>query len=306
MNRQDFELLVLGTSAATPAYGRNVSGQLLNVAQRFFLIDCGEGTQMQLRKFNARMQSIGHILISHLHGDHFFGMPGLLSSMHLLGRKTPLHIYGPAELKEFIERVNEISQTRLGYEIVWHATNAEGLNLLFEDDKLKVFSFPLRHRIFCTGFLFVEKPLPRKVDKYLIEKFNISVADIRLLKNGFDVVSSNGVTIKNSDVTIDPPPTRSYAYCSDTIFDEGLAAYFSNVDLLYHESTFLDEEQERAAKTFHSTARQAAEIALKTGSKQLLLGHFSARYGELDVLLKEAQRVFTNSMLAIDGKKIAI
>mgnify|MGYP000898336735 CR=1 FL=1 len=306
MNRQDFELLVLGTSAATPAYGRNVSGQLLNLAQRLFLIDCGEGTQMQLRRFNARMQSIGHILISHLHGDHFFGLPGLLSSMHLLGRKTPLHLYAPPDLQELLERVNVVSQTRLNYEIIWHTTSDKGLNLLFEDDKLCLYSFPLRHRIFCTGFLFVEKPLQRKVDKEMLEKLKISVADIRLLKNGHDVINSEGKLIKNSEVTYEPPPPRSYAYCSDTIFDEGLEAYFKNVDLLYHESTFLNEEQERAAKTFHSTAGQAAQVALKTGASKLMLGHFSARYADTDVLLQEAQAVFPNTVLAIDGKKISI
>jgi ribonuclease Z len=180
------------------------------------------------------------------------------------------------------------------------------LNLLFEDKKLEVFSFPLKHRIFCTGFLFKEKPLPRKIDKYLLKKLNISVADILLLKNGLNVTNQEGQTIQNKEVTIDPDIERSYAYCSDTIFNPKLTDYISNVDLLYHESTFLEEHADRAKKTYHSTAKQAAEMAKKTNAKQLLLGHFSARYSDLDLFLNEAEPIFKNCILAIDGKKIKI
>jgi ribonuclease Z len=306
MNRQTFELLILGSSSASPTSERNPTAQLLNIAERFFLIDCGEATQIQLRRYKARFQSIDHIFISHLHGDHFFGLPGLLGSMHLLGRKQVLNIYGPRELKSLIEMINSTSETRLNYPINWVFTENTGCNLIFEDSKVTVHSFPLKHRIFCTGFIFREKPLPRKIDKYRLEKLDISFADILLLKAGKDVVNRQGELIKNSEATLDPPPARSYAYCSDTIFDPTIVDSIREVDALYHESTFLEDNLERAKKTFHTTARQAAEIAALASAKQLLLGHFSARYTNLEGFLREASPVFPNCLLATDGKKIKI
>jgi ribonuclease Z len=306
MSRQTFELLILGCSSASPTSDRNPSGQLLNIAERHFLIDCGEGTQIQLRRFRARFQSIDHLFISHLHGDHFFGVPGFLSSMHLLGRKQELNIYCPAELKEVMDKINSISDTRLSYPIKWHFTNRDGLNLMFEDKKVEVFSFPLEHRIHCTGFLFREKPLPRKIDKYKLDTLDISYADIMQLKGGNDVVNRKGELIRNADATLDPLPSRSYAYCSDTIFRVEVAEFIKGVDLLYHESTFLKDHEERAAKTFHSTAAQAAEVARLAGAKQLLLGHYSARYTNLDGFLSEAGAIFPECLLATDGKKVKI
>jgi ribonuclease Z len=306
MTRQTFELLILGSSSASPTSERNPSAQLLNIAERHFLIDCGEGTQMQLRRFNAKFQAIDHIFISHLHGDHFFGLPGLLSSMHLLGRKQGLTIYCPEELKGIVDGINKVSETTLVYPITWKFTSNKGLNLLFEDSKVEVYSFPLKHRIYCTGFLFKEKPLPRKIDKYKLDKFGVSTAEIPKLRNGFDVYSDSGELVKNAEVTIDPLPPRSYAYCSDTIFNPPIAEFVKNVDVLYHESTFLDDHIARAKKTFHSTAKQAAEIAATAGAKKLLLGHYSARYGNLENFITEAQTVFNNCDLAIDGKKIKI
>lgn len=306
MKRQSFELLILGTSSASPTSERNPSAQLLNIAERFFLIDCGEATQIQLRRYKAKFQSIDHILISHLHGDHFFGLPGLLSSMHLLGRKQPLTIYCPENLKNLIEKINEVSEAKFNYKIEWVFTNKNGLNLLFEDDKVEVYSFPLRHRIHCTGFLFKEKALHRKIDKYLLDKHKISVADIALLRKGLDVVNENNELVKNKDVTIDPPTPRAYAYCSDTIYNVDLVQYVKGVDLLYHESTFLENDSERATKTFHSTAKQAGQIAKQANVKQLLLGHFSARYRNLDAFLTESGEFFLNTQLAGEGKKIKI
>ena len=306
MTRQTFELLILGSSSASPTSTRNPSAQLLNIAERYILIDCGEATQIQLRKNKAKFQSINHVFISHLHGDHFFGLPGLLSSMHLLGRKQDLHVYAPADLKELIEKLNQVSETRLNYPIIWHFTSASGLHLLFEDDKVEVFSFPLKHRIQCNGFLFKEKALPRKIDKYKLEKLQISRADILRLKNGLDVVNELGELISNVEATIDPPTPRAYAYCSDTIYNENIIQYIKGIDLLYHESTFLEDKADRAQKTFHSTAKQAATIALKAGAKQLLLGHFSARYPVLDDFLKEAKPIFESSVLATDGKIVKI
>ncbi|MGZ3932598.1 MAG: ribonuclease Z [Bacteroidia bacterium] len=306
MQHQKFDLLILGSSSAAPTSNRNPSGQLLNIAERFFLIDCGEATQMQLRKYKAKFQKIDHIFITHLHGDHFFGLPGFLSSMHLLGRKQELHIYGPAELKEIIDKINSVSDTRLSYPVTWHATSNKGLNALFEDEKVEVFSFPLKHRIFCTGFLFREKPLPRKIDKFLLDKHKVSVADIHKLRKGEDVVNEEGRKIKNKELTIDPPPARSFAYCSDTIYDESIATYIKGVDLLYHESTFLNDMEKRAAETYHSTALQAAKIASLAGAKELLLGHYSARYTDTAQFIAEALPVFKNCVLASEGKKIQL
>ncbi len=306
MQRQSFDLLILGSSSAAPTTQRNPSAQLLNVAERFFLIDCGEATQIQLRKYKTKFQKIDHIFISHLHGDHFLGLPGFLASMHLLGRKQDLNIYAPKELKEVIDTLNSVSETRMNYEIKWHFTKNDGLNLLFEDDKVEIFSFPMKHRIFCTGFLIKEKPLLRKIDKFELEKHKLSVADINNLRKGDDVINTEGKKIKNKDVTIDPEPARSFAYCSDTIYDEELVKYIKGVDLLYHESTFLNDKAKRAAETFHSTAEQAAKIAKAAKVKQLLLGHYSARYGDLEPFIQEASPFFKNVMLATEGKKFKI
>ncbi|MBA3665670.1 MAG: ribonuclease Z [Bacteroidetes bacterium] len=306
MTRQTFELLILGSSSASPTSERHPSAQLLNIAERYFLIDCGEGTQMQLRKCKAKFQAIDHIFISHLHGDHFFGLPGLLSSMHLLGRRQEITIYCPKELKGLMDLINKVSETTFTYTVNWKFTSNEGLSLLFEDDKVQVYSFPLRHRIYCTGFLFCEKPLPRKIDKYQLDKNEISTSEILKLKKGMDVENEHGILIKNAEVTIDPAPPRSYAYCSDTIYNPAICEFVKGVDLLYHESTFLDDHLPRAKKTFHSTAKQAAQIALEANAKKLLLGHFSARYGHLENFIEEASTIFNNCELAIDGKKIKI
>lgn len=306
MKRQKFELLILGSSSASPTSERNPSAQFLNIAERYFLIDCGEATQIQIRKNKAKLQAIDHIFISHLHGDHFFGLPGLLSSMHLLGRKNRINIYAPEKLKTILNLIFEASDTYLNFEIIWHFTTNDKLNLLFEDDKIFVYSFPLKHRIFCTGFLFKEKELPRNIDKYKLDKYKISIANIHKLKNGHDVVNENGELIKNNLVTINPLPPRSYAYCSDTIYTETILEYIKNVNLLYHESTFLDDKIDRAKKTFHSTAKNAAQIAKLANVEKLLLGHFSARYGNLNLFIEEASSIFNNCELATDGKVFSL
>lgn len=306
MQRQSFDLLILGSSSAAPTTHRNPSAQLLNIAERFFLIDCGESTQIQLRRYKTKFQKIDHIFISHLHGDHFLGLPGFLSSMHLLGRKQPLTVYCPKELKDIIDLINAVSETRMNYEIIWRFTKSDGPDLLFEDDKVQVYSFPMKHRIFCTGFLFKEKPLLRKIDKFKLDKYKISTAEINKLRHGEDVINEEGKKIKNKEVTIDPEPPRSFAYCSDTIYDEDLVKYIKGVDLLYHESTFLNDKAKRASETFHSTAEQAAKIAKAAKVKQLLLGHYSARYGDLEPFINEASPFFKNVLLATEGKKFKI
>lgn len=306
MSVQSFELLILGSSAATPTANRNPTAQLLNIAERFFLIDCGEGTQMQMRKYKARFQSVNHIFISHLHGDHFYGLPGFLASMHLLGRKNELTIYGPKELEEIIILLHKHSDTYLNYPLKFVYTQNNSKQLLFEDEKVEIFSIPLKHRITTTGFLFKEKPLPRNIDKYKLEKLNVSFAEIHKLKQGLDAIDNNGNVIKNSDLTIDPSNPRSYAFCSDTKFFEDLANDIKDVDVLYHESTFLEEKKDRAKQTFHSTAKQAAEMAILTNAKKLILGHFSARYGNLDEFLEEAKPIFANTELAIEGSVFSL
>lgn len=306
MSTQTFELLILGSSAATPTANRNPTAQLLNIAERFFLIDCGEGTQIQLRKYKARFQSVNHIFISHLHGDHFLGLPGFLASMHLLGRKNELTIYGPKELELILNTIHKYSETALSYPINFVYTQNKIKQKLWEDDKVEVYSFPLRHRIATTGFLFQEKPFPRNVDKYKLEKLDVSFAEIHKLKQGLDALDNKGTIIKNEQLTIEPPSPRKYAYCSDTQFFEALANDIPEVDLLYHESTFLEDKKQRAIETFHSTASQAAQMAVLSKTKQLLLGHFSARYSDLQLFLNEAKPVFDNTQLATEGKIIAL
>lgn len=301
MYNQTFELLILGSSAATPTANRNPTSQLLNIAERFFLIDCGEGTQMQMRKYKARFQSVNHIFISHMHGDHILGLPGFIASMHLLGRQKELTVYGPKELEEVINVIHKHSDTHLNYQLNFVHTQHKEKQLLWEDEKVEVYSFPLQHRIPTTGFLFKEKPLPRNIDKYKLEKYNVSFAEIHKLKKGMDAQDNDGNVIKNEELTIAGPPPRSYAFCSDTKYFEELANNIKEVDLLYHESTFLDNKIDRAAQTFHSTAAQAATMAKEANVKKLLLGHFSARYDKLDWFIDEAKPIFDNVELAREG-----
>lgn len=306
MSTQTFELLILGSSAATPTANRNPTAQLLNIAERFFLIDCGEGTQMQMRKYKARFQSVNHIFISHLHGDHFYGLPGFLASMHLLGRKNELTIFGPKELEDIISMIHKHSETYLNYPLKFVYTQNNTKQLIFEDEKVEVYSLPLKHRIATTGYLFKEKPLSRNIDKYKLEKLNVSFAEIHKLKQGFDAVDNNGKIIANKDLTFEPPKQRSYAFCSDTKFFEELSNDIKGVDLLYHESTFLEEKIDRAKQTFHSTAKQAAQMAIAAKAQKLILGHFSARYGHLEEFLEEAKPIFPNTELAIEGQLFSL
>jgi ribonuclease Z len=306
MSTQTFELLILGSSAATPTANRNPTAQLLNIAERFFLIDCGEGTQMQMRKYKARFQSVNHIFISHLHGDHFYGLPGFLASMHLLGRKNELTIYGPKELEEIINMIHKHSETYLNYPLNFVYTQNTSKQLIFEDEKVEVYSLPLKHRIATTGYLFKEKPLFRNIDKYKLEKMNVSFAEIHKLKQGLDAIDNNGNIIKNNELTLDPIKQRSYAFCSDTKFFEELSNDIKDVNLLYHESTFLEEKADRAKQTFHSTAKQAAQMAVLANAQKLILGHFSARYGNLEEFLSEAKPIFPNTELATEGQLFSL
>jgi ribonuclease Z len=299
---QSFELTILGCSSATPTSKRNPTSQLLNIADRHFLIDCGEGTQIQLRRFKLKFQRINHIFISHLHGDHYLGLPGLVSSMHLLGRTADLHIYCPADLKEIIDIQLKASQTYLKFNIVYHFHQYVDNELIFEDDKVRVKAIALNHRIPCCGFVFYEKEHPANISKEIIDKYKIPLEQIQHIKMGADFVSPSGKVIANEELVMPKQKTRSYAYCSDTIYDERLVNLVNGVNLLYHEATFLHELASRAEETFHTTALQAATIAQKAGVKSLMIGHYSARYKDLQPLLTEAQSVFKNTLLAIEGE----
>jgi ribonuclease Z len=299
---QNFELTILGCSSATPTSQRNPTAQLLNIAERFFLIDCGEATQIQLRKYKIKFQRINHIFISHLHGDHYLGLIGLLSSMHLLGRTVDLNIYCPPELKEIIDLQFSYSQTYLKFNINYHFYNYVNNDLIFEDDKVEVRTIVLNHRIPCCGFVFTEKPLLSHILKGKLEMYQIPVEQIMAIKKGEDFITESGETIQNKLLVTDKMKPRSYAYCSDTCYDEGIIEFIKGVTLLYHEATFMNDMLLRAKETFHSTALQAATIAQKAEVKTLMIGHYSARYKDLQPLLAEAKSIFKNTILAVEGE----
>ena len=296
-----FTITILGCSSATPTSERNPTAQLLGHGEKLFLIDCGEGTQVSLRKMHIHFQRIRHIFISHLHGDHFYGLIGLMSSMHLLGRTKPLHIYGPPMLKEIIDLQLIASQTTLLYQLEFHPTQAEKQEVIFEDEHISVSSFPMLHRIPTTGFLFQEKPYERKIRKDVIQLLQIPVHLIPKLRSGDDYIAPDGTVHPNKLITIDPPLPRSYAFCSDTAYFEDIIAVVKGASLLYHETTFMNDRITNATDKYHSTTGQAATIALKAGAKKLLIGHYSARYDDLKPLLDEARAVFPDTELAVDG-----
>lgn len=296
-----FELTILGSSSATPTSKRHPTAQLLNIAERFFLIDCGEATQIQLRRYRIRFQRINHIFISHLHGDHYLGLMGLLSSLHLLGRKTKLHIYHPPGLKMIIDLQLELSGTVLNYEIEWHEHNLEKSTVIFEDQLITVETIILNHRIPCCGFIFREKPRMSSLDKEKVDFYQVPRSQYMSVKNGNDAVLEDGTVIPNQMLTRGRPKPRSYAFCSDTRFDPRVIEAVKGMDLLYHESTFLHELLERAKQTHHTTAKEAGMVARLSGAERLIIGHFSVRYMDLTPLLEEARTEFTNTWLAEEG-----
>jgi ribonuclease Z len=267
-----------------------------------FLIDCGEGTQVELRRNKVKFSRIKHIFISHLHGDHYFGLIGLISTFRLLTRETELHIYGPKGLKEVITLQMKLSDSWTNYPLIFHELTSKTSELIFEDDKVEVYTIPLKHRIYTNGFLFKEKENERKLDMNAVLNSNISIAYYRKLKQGADVVNEDGVLIKNETVTKDPLPAKSYAFCSDTVYNESIVPIIQDVTILYHESTFLDKNESLCIPTKHSTAKQAATIAKKANVGTLILGHYSTRYNGYDEFKSEAETVFKNVRLSKDGK----
>jgi ribonuclease Z len=298
----EFEVTILGSNSAIPAHGRNQTSQLVSVGNSFLLIDCGEGTQIQLRKFKLKFGRIDFILISHLHGDHFYGLMGLISSFHLVKRERLLTIFGPSGLDEIITTQLKHTNTKLSFPLRFVPTQADGKNLILEEPMFRVFTFPLQHRIPCTGFLIEEKPGLRNMIKEKLVKTKMPVEAIVSLREGNDVLDSDGKVIyRVEEYTYPPKQSKKYGYCSDTIFDLSLVDYIKGVDLLYHEATFGDDETERAGTTFHSTSRQAAVIAMKAKAGKLLLGHYSSRYKDLHPILDQAKEVFENSFLSEEG-----
>ena len=301
-----FEVTILGCGSAMPTTLHNPPSQLVDVNEKLFMIDCGEGTQLQMRKYKARMSKLHSIFISHLHGDHIFGLPGLISTLSLLGRTGELNIYAHRELELLLKPLLGYLGKHLSFQINLIPLAPHGHNLIFENRTLRVYSFPLKHRMDTNGFLFEEKESPRHIIREMINFYNISVKQIQEIKAGNDFVTSDGQIIKNSILTYPSAPPRKYAYCSDTAFHPDIASYIANADVLYHEATFAESESVRAKETFHSTARQAAEIAKAANVKKLIIGHFSSRYNELDRLLHEAQVVFPNTELAVEGKIVEL
>jgi ribonuclease Z len=297
-----FEVTILGSSSATPIFNRNPSAQVLNINERLYLIDCGEGTQQQMLRFDVKASRIDHIFISHLHGDHYLGLVGLISSMHLNGRVKALKLFGPPELKEIIDLQLKYSDTTLQYPIDFIVTHGDKAEVILDNTDIIVETIPLDHRIACTGFLFRGKKRLRKLIKEKIEELDIPVEYYSVIKKGADYHSPDGKLYKNADITINPEEPKTYAYCSDTLYNEKYFEQISNSDFLYHESTFLNNMLERAQTTYHTTALQAGQVALKTHAKKLLIGHFSARYKTLNELLVEAKSVFEATELAIEGK----
>lgn len=295
-----FEVTILGCSAAAPAVDRHPTAQVVNLNEHFLLLDCGEGTQIQMRKYRIKIQAINHIFISHLHGDHFFGLMGLLSTFHLLGRKKELHVYSPAGLQEIVEVQFKWSGTQLTYPVHFHELAGDKPGIICDQKSYTVSAFPMQHRIPCYGFLVQEKTRPRTILSEKIIEHMIPLHQIAAIKAGADFETTSGI-IANCELTEDPPKARTYAYCSDTAYSEDILSAIQGADLLYHEATFAEAHKDRAAKTKHSTARQAATIAAKANVGGLIIGHFSARYRKLDELLTEAQEVFESTQLAEEG-----
>lgn len=301
-----FQITILGCGSAIPTTLHNPPSQLVDVNEKLFMIDCGEGTQLQMRKYKTRISKLHSIFISHLHGDHVFGLPGLLATLSLLGRTADLNIYAHKEMDLFIDLFIKYFGNQFSYKINLIPLDPLNHQLIFENNTIRVFSFPLKHRTNTNGFLFEEKESPRHIKREMIDFYNIPFRQIKDIKLGADFVTNDGKLIKNEILTTPPAPPRKYAYCSDTAYSPEIIPYIQNIDVLYHEATFAEADSVRAQETFHSTARQAAEIAKAANVKKLIIGHFSSRYNELDDLLSEATAVFPETELAGEGMVVEL
>lgn len=296
------KLTILGCYSATPKISTHTTSQVLEINNHIFLIDCGEGTQVQLRRRKIKFSRIKHIFISHLHGDHFFGLIGLISSFGLLNRETELHVYGPKGIKEIIVLQLKLSKSWTKFPLYFHELESTEAEVIFEDKKVSVETIPLEHRVYTNGFLFREKPGERKLLVEEVRKHNIDVAYYNSIKKGKDIQLEDGTKIPNEMLTNPPRDPFAYAFCSDTVYKPAIIPQLRGINMLYHESTFLEKHIDKADKTKHSTAKQAAEIAKAAEVGKLILGHYSTRYANLNLFLEEAKSVFQNVELAEDGK----
>lgn len=303
---EKFELNILGCGSALPTTRHFPTSQIVNVRDKLFMIDCGEGAQLQFRKSRLKFSRLNHIFISHLHGDHCFGLPGLISTLNLLGRTAELHIHSPRGLEELMTPMLGFFNHQMTYKVLFHEFETKEQTMIYEDRSLTVTTIPLRHRLPCCGFLFMEKQRPNHILRDMIDFYQVPVYELNRIKNGADYTTPEGEVIPNARLTRPSAPPRSYAYCSDTIFLPSIVEQIKGADLLFHEATFADEDAPRAKETYHTTAAQAAEIARAAGVKNLLIGHFSARYEDESVLLKEASAVFPNTRLAKETLCISV
>ena len=293
-----FEINVLGCGSALPTTKHFLSSQVVNLRSKLYMIDCAEGTQIQFRAMKLNFNRLNCIFISHLHGDHCFGLPGLISTMALLGRTADLHIHAHPEAEKVFQPMLDYFCRELPYKVNFHSFNPDNSELIFEDRSLKVYTIPLKHRIPTAGFLFEEKPKSSHIIREMIDFYQVPIKQINDIKNGADFITEEGTVIPNKLLTKPADLSHRYAYCSDTAYSEDIIPLIEGIDLLYHESTFSEEDAAKAVSTYHSTAKQAAQIAKAANVKKLLLGHFSARYPNETILLKEAQEIFPNTVLA--------
>ena len=303
---EPFEIHILGCGSALPTTRHNASSQVIKIGNKQFMIDCGEGTQLQLRRRHIHFSFINHIFISHLHGDHCFGLIGLISTFGLLGRTAPLHIYADAMLEKVMKPQLDFFCKDIKFPLFFHSIDARKHCVIFEDNSITVETLPLNHRMPCCGFLFKEKPKRRHLIGDIANFYNIPTYQRQNIKDGADFITPEGEIIPNSRLTKDADPSRSYAYCSDTRPCPDICEHLKGVDLLYHEATFAESEKERAKTTHHSTAREAAEIAKRAEVKRLLLGHYSSRYDDEKQLLNEARKIFPDCICADEGLVVNI
>ena len=303
---EKFELHILGCGSALPTTRHFATSQVVNLRDKLFMIDCGEGAQMQLRKSRLKFSRLNHIFISHLHGDHCFGLMGLISTFGLLGRTAELHIHSPKGLEELLTPMLNFFCHTLAYKVIFHEFDTRQTSVVYADRSMTVTTIPLQHRIPCCGFLFAEKARPNHIIRDMVDFYKVPVYELNRIKNGSDYVTPEGEVIANTRLTRPSDPPRKYAYCSDTIFRPEIVEQLSGVDLLFHEATFAESELARAKETYHTTAAQAARIALEAGVRQLVIGHFSARYEDESILLKEASAVFPNTILAKENLCISL
>lgn len=301
-----FDLNILGCGSALPTTRHNASSQVINLRDKLYMIDCGEGTQLQMRKMKIKFSRLNHIFISHLHGDHSLGLPGLVSTLGMLGRMGDLFIYGPAEVGEYVQVIEKLFYQGSPFQMKFQAVDTNNYNLVMEDRSVSVYSLPMKHRVPCCGYLFVEKERSPHIIREMIDFYKIPISKIELIKQGADFVTEEGEVIPNKILTRPAEPAKRYAYCSDTAFFPKIIPYIEGVDLLYHEATFLEADSARAYETFHSTTKQAASIARDAQVKKLLIGHYSARYIDLLPLEKEARSIFHNTLLANEGMVLSL